>query len=345
LLFDFFQNGNKIQKNTPNYREQLVEIIIKYPSLYGLKWWLMLDGIFLPNTQPPEEVLDIFKHELSKHTQVAMKKRFDGMLESTSPENMSFLFEDLMGGEVPKEMDISLIFREVTIKIQKTFSDVVNKYELHPDAKILLSCYKTVFKQIANNQKVFDKKDTTITSLEKEYEKALKLLNEHHPDSQYYKDFKNRNAYILMDKIMDNLVYQPESKSFLKNIDRLIEESGETYLVNQLLINLDDVHYEGDFVDGTAKLLLHIHNKTDQLENSPLFWFGQKFYKLADAHSCDCAEVFFVNIANKLGRSAVGKKVQEERPLYPFLKGYGKKLQSRKLLKPVREFQKWLNLK
>ena len=347
-LFDIFQNGLASNNNAFHYRKQLIRIIENHPTLYGIKWWLFLHMIMsdLDKEDFPKEVLDIFNHDLSKHTQKMMKQNFDGMLETLAPDgvSMSDLLLSMFDRKMDKELKskASIAFKKTAKKLGETFAEAANEYGVHPNSKILLDCYKITFRDLANNAHVFDKKDTTISSLEKEYENALKLLGEHDSESAYFKDFKSRNSYLLMGEIMDQLGNAPKSKYFLKKVDEFVEELGADLLVDELLDNLEELDYEEELEDGTVRLLMHLFTKTDAPKESPLFLFGQKIRKIVDPRGYGYTSDFFIRIINRIGKSTKGKGVQEARPIYPLLLGYGEKINPRRLHKPVREFQEWM---
>ena len=342
LLYETFNNVDHNQRDAVRFRKSLIEIIVKYPSLIGLKWWFLLNSIFSPNVSPPKETLDIFSFDLSKHTQVTMGKRFHEMLNGVSPKAMGGMLDDIFRNMMPVELGLKMIFSEVITKFGKAFSMITKEHEIHPQSKILLDCYNITFSEISNNQKIFSDNPQLIDSLEKEFRVALKLMKEDQPDSQYLKDFENRNLESEINEIMDMVLSASESKYFPKKIDKRVAALGETNFITQFLKRLDDIHYDPDLEKGTVKLLLHLHDKMRPPTESPLFFFGKEIKKLVATHNCGCPMDFLVGITNKLGKSSTGKKLREQKPLYPFLLGYGEDLKSRKLHKPVRDFQTWL---
>ncbi|GEM_PF-6065503 len=259
-------SGKKIYTRRQN------KLAIAHPQMLALKFWQIIDGVTMPDTEVQETSLDVFTYPNFNLGSHLAKDKWELFLEHMYPDlslipmllgdNDFFFGRDDNIKTIEKRMDE--VYSNILNKTQAALINATTKHEVHLKNKVVLDLFKLTHQ--AMNK--FEKERAVVLNKEKKtaffkaYHQMIVFFEEDQPDSEYLQDYQLLEQAPKMNQLAK--VIKGYDKTAVMDLFRKHLAAEESNLIHQAL--MDELRYGDTMDNGLPTALLYLRILIDEQE-------------------------------------------------------------------------------
>ncbi len=305
LCFDAFVSSDLANKSGAE-KKRLAQLSAKFPQIVGFKLWMLLE-ISIHHSSPPwqDALLDVFALPNVQDHGARIASEIDTMLKELSPKRQ--LFEKLLPKQYLAEFEReqSKKFAGIFEQLQKLLLSATLAQGISPRSKFVLDVLKTLHRHHAQ----FAGKETNplpaymIETLSAAYAEQLEFFEENTPGSPYHKDYQALKALPALGKILKLLDAVPQPYNLHGQLVAAVLDGYGSAISGAMVKKLEKEHFHLDLIPQTISGLTALVEGTPAAAEAVVRHFTDEFMEMVSHFECDCHEVFYLKLLDKLAKS------------------------------------------